>query len=215
MEKQEYIENFKKLGLHNPKNQSYPRNDSGTHQLFYHLHRDTIVFVKETNAWFVYNGQRWVKDDGGHVFELCKKFVRAYSEYAKEVGEESLVPSGQNNQYKSFQRYTDELHSHSKRNGLITAARYIAPKNIVDFDKNPLLFNCTNGTFDLESNQFREHRADDYITKISRVEYKEGEVIVNVLPYFSDKDYDMSKVFKKVIAVFRQDIYSYRSNIMN
>ncbi len=40
-----------------------------------------------------------------------------------------------------------------------------------EFDANRLLFNCDNGTIELQPFCFREHRAEDFITKISPVVY--------------------------------------------
>src|SRR4030095_11567785 len=39
------------------------------------------------------------------------------------------------------------------------------------FDKDPWLFNVRNGTYNLRTGEFREHRDTDFITKYSDVEY--------------------------------------------
>lgn len=40
-----------------------------------------------------------------------------------------------------------------------------------DFDADPWLLNCQNGTIDLRTGELREHRRDDLITKVAPVEY--------------------------------------------
>jgi putative DNA primase/helicase len=40
-----------------------------------------------------------------------------------------------------------------------------------ELNKNPWLFNCPNGTLDLQSGKLREHRREDYITQLSPTEY--------------------------------------------
>jgi putative DNA primase/helicase len=40
-----------------------------------------------------------------------------------------------------------------------------------DLDRDPWLFNCPNGTLELKTGNLREHRREDYITKISPTEY--------------------------------------------
>lgn len=40
-----------------------------------------------------------------------------------------------------------------------------------EFDKDIYLLNCLNGTLNLKSNDFYEHRASDYITKLAGVNY--------------------------------------------
>ena len=39
------------------------------------------------------------------------------------------------------------------------------------YDRDIYLFNCQNGTLDLRTMEFREHRPDDYLTKVSPVIY--------------------------------------------
>lgn len=59
--------------------------------------------------------------------------------------------------------------------GTIEAAIGLARKMLeVDadlLDRDPMLLNCRNGVVDLRTGQLREHRADDYITKLADVEY--------------------------------------------
>src|SRR6516164_4992422 len=38
-------------------------------------------------------------------------------------------------------------------------------------DSDPWLFNCPNGTLELKTGLLREHRREDYITKLCPVEY--------------------------------------------
>ena len=140
----------------------YPHNDIGTAQLFYDLHKALIIYISEAKSWYYYDEKRWAPDVGGmYTSELCKRFVRAYVEYASKI-------SG------DFKEYVEKFHKLNQRKSLIADASTIAPKSISEFDSNPLLFNCTNGTYDLEKSEFRPHRPADYITKLSRVEYKEG-----------------------------------------
>ena len=53
------------------------------------------------------------------------------------------------------------------------AAQNILEVNIVsdDLDRNPWLLNVKNGTIDVLTGEFREHRQEDMITKIANVEY--------------------------------------------
>src|SRR5262249_15825808 len=41
-----------------------------------------------------------------------------------------------------------------------------------EFDRDPWLFNCPNGTLDLRTGKLREHRREDYITKLCPTEYQ-------------------------------------------
>jgi putative DNA primase/helicase len=43
-----------------------------------------------------------------------------------------------------------------------------------DFDRDPWLFNCPNGTLELRTGTLREHRREDLITKLCPTEYRPG-----------------------------------------
>jgi hypothetical protein len=47
---------------------------------------------------------------------------------------------------------------------MLDLARSLLPIDPNEFDRHPMLVNCTNGTFDLETGKLREHRASDYLT---------------------------------------------------
>jgi len=162
----DYISLFREKHIEN--NPAYPHNDIGIAKLFYDLHCNLICYVVESKAWYAYNGKRWAKDDGGlYVMEMCKSFVQALDSYANSFdngGEES----------KAFMKYASGLHKRRRREGLLCDARSIAPKSLSYFDKDRLLLNCYNGTYDLRAMKFRQHSANDYITKIARVKYVPG-----------------------------------------
>jgi putative DNA primase/helicase len=62
-----------------------------------------------------------------------------------------------------------------RRKAMVEAATHFPDLNITanDVDKNPWLLNVENGTIDLKSGVFREHKREDMITKIARVSYDE------------------------------------------
>jgi len=162
----DYISLFREMHIEN--NPTYPHNDIGIAKLFYDLHNAAACYVVEAKAWYAYDGKRWAKDDGGlYVMEMCKSFVQALVSYA-----ESVDDGGEEN--KAFMKYVSGLHKRRRREGLLCDARSIAPKSLSYFDKDRLLLNCYNGTYDLRTMKFRQHSADDYITKISRVKYVPG-----------------------------------------
>ncbi|MCL2343138.1 MAG: phage/plasmid primase, P4 family [Firmicutes bacterium] len=151
-------------------NEVYPHNDIGVARLFFDLHSAVICYVVEAKTWYTYSGKRWIKDEGNlWVMERCKDFAQALIKYAETMddGSEESV---------AFIKYTSGFHGRRRREGLLSDARSIAPKSLSTFDRNRLLFNCQNGTFDLRAMKLRPHSAADYITKISNVQYTEGAV---------------------------------------
>ena len=162
----DYAKLFKEKNIAD--NPQYPHNDIGIARLFYDLHSTAICYVIEAKTWYTYTGRVWKKDDGElFIMERCKDFVQALAAYAESLddgGEESKV----------FIKYTADLQTRRRRDGLLRDARSIAPKSLAVFDRDWLLLNCQNGTFDLRNMVLRPHRAEDYLTKIARTNYVKG-----------------------------------------
>jgi putative DNA primase/helicase len=60
-----------------------------------------------------------------------------------------------------------------RREAFVRSAQWIPELNIrsEDLDNNPWLLNIQNGTIDVSTGEFREHRQGEMITKIANVEY--------------------------------------------
>jgi putative DNA primase/helicase len=143
------------------KGETYPRNDIGTARLFYDIHSGVIRYVVESKTWYVYDGKRWVKDEGGfRIMEMCKTFATEYSEYAAACADDD-----------AFIKYTTKLASRRSRESVLNDAKSIAPIPLSAFDTNKYLLNLQNGTFNLQTFTLQPHRAEDYITKMARARY--------------------------------------------
>jgi putative DNA primase/helicase len=156
----DYISFFKENNILD--NQFYTHDDIGISRLFYDLHSNIIRYVTEMKSWYYYDGQRWVKDDSNlNTMELCKSFVLTLSNYIENICAEN----------ETFLKYVENLKNRRKRENLLNDAKSINPVSISMFDNNKQLFNCKNGTLDLNNIIFREHRAEDFITQLANVEY--------------------------------------------
>lgn len=154
----------------------------------------------EAKCWYIFDGRRWVRDNGGCVMELSKEFAKSLIYYAKSlVG--TLDPmetttkdtedvedenDGAGNKIENFPDYVNDFHKRSRRISLIADASSIAPKSLNEFDQKPLLFNCLNGTLDLQSITFRKHNPKDFITKIANVKYDEDAVCDRWLKFIDE-----------------------------
>lgn len=50
----------------------------------------------------------------------------------------------------------------------------VYPISMQAFDRNKYFFNCKNGTLDMRTLEFREHRPEDYLTMESGITYLEA-----------------------------------------
>ena len=92
-------------------------------------------------------------------------------------------------------------------NATLKFAQSFMKKSISEFDNIPLLLNLDNGTLDLSSMKFREHKSDDFITQISPAKYdpqarsERFEQFVNeILEGNSDKIKFVQKIIGCVLA---------------
>jgi putative DNA primase/helicase len=156
----DYNTQFKEMGIDG--NILYTHDDIGVARLFYDAHRGFVRYIVEAKTWYIFTGQRWIKDEGGlRTMELCKSFVQAFSDYAEtnHAGDAEFI------------KYAGKLKSRRKREGILSDAKSIEPMSLSAFDTNKMLVNCINGTLNMQNFTLQNHRAKDFITKIAKVKY--------------------------------------------
>ena len=148
-------------------NDRYPWNDIGNGRLFADVFKDIARYVPERKQWFIYDGTRWIPDTGAlKAMELCKDLADSLMRYALDIHDE--------HKRKSYIDYCRKWQSRHVRITILCDAQSVYPISMQDFDRHKNLFNCANGTIDLNTMQFREHDPEDRLTKITPVEYLPG-----------------------------------------
>ena len=126
--------------------------------LFADCYRHNTRYCPDTKCWYVYDGTIWVKDNGDIlVNDRLKEFVRLLTIYAHDL-------SANNINVEDYRKFVAKLSDRRARNRMITDAQSESCIYINEFDKNPYLINCENGTYDLEKDEFHFHRAEDFLT---------------------------------------------------
>ena len=72
-----------------------------------------------------------------------------------------------------------------------------------DFDRDPWLLNCQNGTIDLRTGKLREHRREDLITKLAPVQFQEhvgGEVFTRFLERIMEGKPQVANFLRRLIG---------------
>ena len=154
-----------KLQEINPEdNKVYLNGDLGNGRLFADVFKEVLRYVPERKMWFFYDGIKWTKDTGTlKTMELCKDLALSLIQYAGAIRNEAK---------RSYAvKLWNQWSTRRCREICIKEAQSVYPIPMAEFDKNIYLFNCRNGTLDLKHGIFREHSADDYITKVSMVDY--------------------------------------------
>ncbi len=159
MNVQELITYFHQYRIEN--NSNFPLNDIGIAGLFHFLYQNQFRYVVETSCYYGYNGKQWVKDVNNlRVKEQSKYFALALEQYGNEL------------QFEHLEKIGRTLTLLKKRESLIRDSATVSPVEFRHFDSNIHLFNCLNGTLDLQTGEFRPHSPQDFITKLSNVNYQ-------------------------------------------
>ena len=145
----------------------YSTDDKGLGELFADVYKDTCRYNITAKEWYFFNGKIWTEDTGSmNVSRLAKKLSDVLLQYATGI-------SGDEERRK-YIVFVSRLGSFRNRKTMLDDSRdkyYISHENL---DKDIYLFNCQNGTLNLKTFEFREHRASDLLSKISNVHYDEN-----------------------------------------
>lgn len=164
-------------------NPIYSQDDVGNALLFSSLFRFSCLFCIDNAHWYIYDGKRWVMDDGGAT-ENCKIFTVALAEYARRCAAidwecfptKKLMGCDEYIKRDAYAKHTERSKSRRVRETILKDASTDIRMaiSLEKFDCNPYLLNCLNGTLDLQNWAFRPHSPADFITKMANVEYRPG-----------------------------------------
>ena len=150
--------------LHPDKNERYGWNDIGNGNLFADWYKEKARYVPERKRWYIYSGKVWEPDTGGlRAMELCKALADALAIYALSIPDEQ--------QRIAYQDHVKKWQRRNNRETILKDAASVYPVSMTQFDQDPYLFNCKNGTLDLRTRKFRPHSPSDLLATISGVRY--------------------------------------------
>ena len=144
----------------------YRLTDAGNSERLIRLFGDEIRYCATLKQWFVWDGRRWEPDVTHRMLDLATRSAKMI--FAEAAVADTLE------QREQIARWAIRSESLPLRRAAIDGAVFMAPVRPEDLDARPELLNCTNGTLDLETGEFREHRREDLLTKMSGVEYDQN-----------------------------------------
>lgn len=132
-------------------------SEMGMANLFGILYEREARYCPEHKSWYTYFEGSWKRDEGAIlVSEKLKDFVRLMILYCGEIIDDDLR--------KAYSHFVTSMGCRSIRDRILKDATGELRINAVDFDSNPYLINCLNGTYSLEDFTFRESVWDDFLT---------------------------------------------------
>ena len=126
---------------------------------------EKLRYSEPVKRWFVWDGKRWKRDESLKIFELCKETAnRIYNEAA------FLDSKSERKEIEAWGKHSESAYALHEMEQL---ARSDARMRILpdEFDARHNLINFPNGTLDLDTREFREHRREDMLSRITKVPY--------------------------------------------
>ncbi len=132
-------------------------SEMGMANLFGLLYSQEARYCPEHKSWFTYHEGAWRRDEGAIlVSEKIKDFVRLMILYCGEIEDDDIR--------KSYTTFVNKMGDRRMRDRILKDATGELRIAANEFDSNPYLINCLNGTYNLEDFTFREHKWDDFLT---------------------------------------------------
>lgn len=167
---------------------SLSRTDWDVANVIYQMYKDTYKYVGgKNNLWYFFNGQRWESDEGGRMLRSHIS-VSVVDEYAKMISfynQQSIAESEQSDEEDDesndkFQKKTNvllsimkKLKTHSNKSNIMSECRLLFyDKEFYEkLDTNIHLLGVKNGVYDLDKDEFRDGRPEDFISLCTNIEY--------------------------------------------
>lgn len=146
------------------KNPRYHWSDIGSGRLFADIYQQQARYVPERKCWYVYRSGIWKQDVGSlEAMTLCMRLADALLLHALSIPEERARAA--------YLDYFKKWQMRGVRETFLKDAQSVYPISLSDFDKDPYVVNCKNGTLHLDTGAFTEHRSEDKLTKMLSVKY--------------------------------------------
>ncbi len=133
-------------------------SDTYNAAVFNELFSGKVKWCRDLGGWFFFNGQYWNKDSNDKIKSFAMKCAEDIGERMRALGNKS-----RSNLLK--------IHTNQGLENMINCSKALMGCNVEDFDRNKLLFNCANGTYDLIRNIFLDFSPEDLITRKGNASY--------------------------------------------
>jgi putative DNA primase/helicase len=144
------------------------RTDLGNAERFVARHGPDVRYCHPWRSWLVWDGRRWKIDDTGEA-------RRRACQTAREILHEASLIEDEDDRKKhsgwAFKSESSERLAAMLRVAECEKGVPILPNEL---NRDPWLFNCSNGTIDLRTGELRQHSRRDFITQLCPVEFDPG-----------------------------------------
>jgi P4 family phage/plasmid primase-like protien len=146
---------------------NYGRNDTGNGDRLADLFGSDLIYCDERKGLMVWSDSHWAHDQFIRAERLAEKTLLA------AFAEASRIPDADDR--KAFLKFLNQSLERSGISNMVhSVKRKVRLASINDFDVEPFLLNCRNGTIDLHTGSLLEHCREDLLTKCIPFDYSSG-----------------------------------------
>lgn len=140
-----------------------PLSDRANGVRFLDIHKQNYLFVRP-NSWVEWSGAHYKTISEQEALQAAYKVGNLLEIERKEASEKAQ---------EAYAKATKRANSVAGGRATLESAagRKGCCSQLDDFDKDPWLINCNNGTLDLRTGSLREHSQSDRCSKIINVDY--------------------------------------------
>ncbi len=166
-------------------------SDYGNAQRVIALHGEQMRYSHIAENWLNWEGTHWLIDDGGRARWRSQHTIVEFGKQAMSTRNEDAAKFA-----------AKCLNSQRISNALREAQPHLAiqPK---DLDRDPYLLNCRNGAIELKTGRLREHRRQDFITRLAPVEYDpaaRSELWQRALDQWTDGNRELQAFLQRAVG---------------
>jgi hypothetical protein len=127
------------------------------------------------NTWYFFDGVRWIRSEKSphKLIKMLPEMLLpplqdVLKRYANLRPPPMAIPTPPQQAYlavhQELEHLSDRLHFTKELRYIIEYLRSYYNDEAIQFDRKPFLLGFNNGVYDLETDEFREHRYEDYLT---------------------------------------------------
>jgi len=141
----------------------YIKSEVGLAQQFVKRHGLDFIYCHGLGGWQMWDGKRWRRDVTNSALMSVQENIRTLITLVKNA-----PFSEQKSRHLNFLVRSETA---ARCKAILCLSQPYLDKSPDEFDGDRFLLNVANGTLDLRTGTLREHRREDYITKIADIDY--------------------------------------------
>ena len=189
------VEDYGVIILDKKKMRRYALDDTGNADRFVEKYKNKARYSYINKGWYFYDGRKWEVDYAGLIKNLTEdilKDMKMQRAYCEDEDEE-----------KAFDKHLKYTRNNRGKTNMIKESEHRLSILPHEFDKVKEHFNCMNGVVNLRNGQIFEHSHEQYLSKMSNVEYTnkiDTPLWDEFLNQIFDNDKDLIDYIQKAIG---------------